>query len=112
MGTAKLNQDFLPGTLDMIILRILGRGPNHGHGIAQRIRQISADALSIGEGSLYPALQRLLLNGWVRAEWGLSDSNRRARFYELTKRGRKQLEAERTNFDVLVAAVQRIMESA
>ena len=83
MGT-----DLLPGTLDMLILKTLSRGPNHGYGIAQHIQQVSADALRIGEGSLYPALQRLLVNGWVEAEWGVSENNRKARFYRITSAGR------------------------
>ena len=80
-------KELLPGTLEMLILKTLSRGPNHGYGIAQHIQSVSADALKIGEGSLYPALQRLLVNDWVEAEWGVSDTNRKARIYKLTPRG-------------------------
>ena len=104
--------DLLPGTLDLLILRILTREPMHGYGIAQRLKLLSADVLQVGESSLYPALQRLLLNGYVEAEWGPSENNRRARFYTLTKAGRKQLAAERAEFDQLVAAIQRVLETA
>ena len=103
--------DFLPGTLEMLILRTLSRGANHGYGIAQHIRQISDDALKIGEGSLYPALQRLLMNDFVVAEWGLSENNRRARFYKITPAGRKQLAQEKRNFDALLAGIARVMET-
>src|SRR6202158_690882 len=107
MGTKKSSPepDFLPGTLEMLILKTLSRGANHGWGIAQHIQQVSNDALKIGEGSLYPALQRLLLNDYVEAEWGVSENNRRARFYRLTAAGRKQLEHERRSFEFLLAAI-------
>src|ERR1700688_341233 len=101
--------DFLPGTLEMIILKTLSRGPNHGWGIAQHIQQVSEDALKIGEGSLYPALQRLLLNDFVEAEWGVSDNNRRARYYKITALGRKQLEREKRSFEFLLAGIARVM---
>jgi PadR family transcriptional regulator, regulatory protein PadR len=104
--------DLLPGTLDMLVLKTLTRGANHGYGIAQHIHQVSRDALRIGEGSLYPALQRLLLNGWVEAEWGISETNRKARYYKITPAGRKQLAAEVKNFDFLMTAIARVMESA
>ena len=90
MGITNQPPDLLPGTLDMLILRTLGRGALHGYAIAERIRLISDDVLVVGESSLYPALQRLLVNGWVTAEWGASDNNRRARYYTLTAAGRKQ----------------------
>src|SRR5215467_7367085 len=90
--------ELLPGTLDMLILKALQRGKRHGYGIAQYLKQTSEDILQVGESSLYPALQRLLLNGWVTAEWGASENNRRARFYTLTSDGRKQLRAERDDF--------------
>lgn len=106
------SQDLLPGTLDMLILKTLTRGPNHGYGIAQHIQRVSGDVLRVGEGSLYPALQRLLKSGWVRAEWGVSDRNRKVRIYTLTAAGRKQLEREVTSFDFLLAAIARVMESA
>ena len=104
--------DLLPGTLDMLVLRALEAGPRHGYGIAERLRQVSEDVLQVGESSLYPALQRLLLNGWVKAEWGASDNNRRARYYTLTAAGKKRLNAEREEFDRLVVAIQRVMDTA
>ena len=103
--------DFMPGTLDMLVLKTLSLGPNHGWGIAQRIQQVSQEALRIGEGSLYPALQRLLLNGWVEAEWGVSENNRRARYYTITAAGRKQLAKEQQDFHLLIAAIARILEA-
>jgi transcriptional regulator len=104
--------DLLPGTLDLLILRLLARESLHGYGIAQRLKALSKDVLQVGESSLYPALQRLLLNGYVDAEWGASDNNRRARYYTLTRAGRKHLEAERAEFDELVAAIQRVLKLA
>ena len=104
--------DLLPGTLDMLILRSLIRGPMHGYGIADRLRQVSQEVLQVGESSLYPALQRLLLNGWVKATWGASENNRRARFYTLTAAGKRRLEAEREEFQKLVVAIQRVLETA
>src|ERR1035438_6395656 len=97
---AKLNSspDFLPGTLEMLILKTLSRGSNHGFGIAQHIQQVSQDALHIGEGSLYPALQRLLLNEFVEAQWDVTENNRRARYHRITAAGRKHLEAEKKSF--------------
>lgn len=104
--------EILPGTLDMLILRSLNRGPRHGYGIAQHLKEISDDVLQVGESSLYPALQRLLLNGWVSAEWGASENNRRARFYKLTATGRKQLAAETHEFDRMIGAIQKVMTCA
>ena len=104
--------DLLPGTLDMLILRALIRGPLHGYGIAERLRQVSQEVLHVGESSLYPALQRLLVNGWVKAAWGASENNRRARYYTLTAAGRKRLEAERDEFQRLIVAIQRVLEGA
>ena len=112
MGTRSTPPDLLPGTLDMLILRTLARGSAHGYGIAQRIESLSEDVLQVGESSLYPALQRLLLNGWVKAEWGASENNRRARFYSLTPAGRKQLVAEREEFQRIVVAIQKVLETA
>jgi transcriptional regulator len=106
------NPEFLKGTLDMLILRTLSRGPNHGYGIAHQIRRLSEDAFKVGEGSLYPALQRLLVNGWVAAEWGLTETNRKARIYRITPAGRKQLEREVREFDFVLAAIARVMEGA
>jgi PadR family transcriptional regulator, regulatory protein PadR len=111
MGITNQPPDLLPGTLDMLILRTLLRGELHGYGIAERLRQVSEDVLQVGESSLYPALQRLLLNGWVTAEWGTSDNNRRARYYTLTPAGRKRLGAERREFDRLIGAIQRVLET-
>jgi transcriptional regulator len=104
--------DLLPGTLDLLVLKTLSRGAMHGYGIAEHLRQASEDVLVVGESSLYPALQRLLLNGWVRAEWGSSENNRRARYYELTAAGRKQLAAERAEFRQLVKAIERVLDMA
>jgi PadR family transcriptional regulator, regulatory protein PadR len=109
--TTNSNADFLPGTLEMLILKTLSRGSNHGFGIAQRIQQVSNDALRIGEGSLYPALQRLLLNEFVEADWGVTENNRRARYYKITPAGQKQLEAEKRSFDFLLAGIARVMEA-
>jgi transcriptional regulator len=104
--------DLLPGTLDLLVLRIVSREAMHGYGIAQRLKTLSSDVLQVGESSLYPALQRLLLNGYVEAEWGPSENNRRARYYTLTKAGRKQLASERAEFNQLVAAIQQVLETA
>jgi len=111
MGESKATE-LLPGTLDLLILKVLVRESMHGYGIAQRLKLISEDVLQVGESSLYPALQRLLLNGWVKAEWGASDNNRRARFYTLTPAGRKQLVTEREEFDRIITAIQRVLETA
>jgi len=105
-------QEFLKGTLDMLILKTLSRGPNHGYGIALAIRRLSQDAFKVGEGSLYPALQRLLVNGWVLAEWGVTESGRKARTYRITPAGRRQLAEEVRNFDFLIANIARVMEGA
>ncbi len=102
----------LPGTLYMLIMRTLAGGPLHGYAIAKRIKECSADVLAVEEGSLYPALNRMLLKGWLRAEWGSSDTNRKARFYELTKAGQKQLAAETNEFSKLVTAIQLVMKTA
>ena len=104
--------DLLPGTLDMLILRLLARESLHGYGIAQRLRLLSDDILVVGESSLYPALQRLLLNEYVAAEWAASDNNRRARYYTLTAAGRKHLQAEKHEFQRLIGAIQRVLETA
>jgi transcriptional regulator len=104
--------EILPGTLDLLILRTLAAGQMHGYGIAQRLRQVSDDVLQVGESSLYPALQRLLLNGWVKAAWGTSDNNRRARYYTLTAAGRKQLASERAEFARVVGAIEKVLNMA
>jgi len=104
--------ELLPGTLDLIVLRTLLRGPMHGYGIAQRVKDISKDVLQVGESSLYPALQRLLLDGYVKAAWGASENNRRARFYTLTAAGRRQLESEREEFERIVGAIHAVLRFA
>jgi PadR family transcriptional regulator PadR len=104
--------ELLQGTLDMLILKVLNRGPMHGFGIANRIQQLSDDALTVGEGSLYPALYRLQDRGWIQSEWGQSENNRRAKYYELTKTGRKQLEVESEGWDRLCLAIRQVMQSA
>jgi transcriptional regulator len=101
--------DLLQGTLDLLILRTLALEPMHGWGIALRIQQLSRDVLQVGQGSLYPALYRLEYKGWVRADWGTSDNNRRARYYALTRAGKKQLEAELATWDRLSAAVALVL---
>jgi PadR family transcriptional regulator, regulatory protein PadR len=108
MGTDK-SSELLPGTLDLLVLKTLARGRMHGYGIAQHLKTISEDVLQVGESSLYPALQRLLLSGHVEAEWGTSENNRRARYYTLTAGGRKQLSAERKEFDRIVLAIQKVL---
>src|SRR4029453_9472880 len=101
-----------PGTLVMLVLRVLQSSPLHGYAIAQRIHVLSSDQLQIEEGSLYPALQRILVKGWARAEWGTSETNRRVRFYRLTPAGRKQLEAEMGDYERLNAAIRTVLRSA
>jgi len=103
--------DLLPGTLDLLILKTLAPGAEHGYGIAQRLRAVSDDVLQVGESSLYPALQRLLLRGWVKAAWGASENNRRARYYTLTAVGRKQLVNERAEFDRLMVAIRKVLNT-
>src|SRR5213083_2539278 len=103
--------DLLPGTLDLLILTTLTVSAQHGYGIAQRLKEVSEDVLQVGESSLYPALQRLLLRGWVKAEWGASENNRRARFYTLTAAGRKQLAVERQEFDRLILAIHKVLNT-
>ena len=104
--------DLLQGTLDMLILKIVALGPVHGYGISQRIKQISKEVLQVQQGSLYPALHRLEKRGWLQADWGESDNARQAKFYRLTAKGRKQLEAEQSNWDRLSGAVAVIMRTA
>jgi PadR family transcriptional regulator, regulatory protein PadR len=104
--------ELLPGTLDLLILRTLVSGSNHGYGIAQRVKEVSRDVFQVGESSLYPALQRLTLNGYVKAEWGTSENNRRARFYTLTAAGRRQLTAEQEEFERIVAAIRLVLNFA
>ena len=104
--------DLLPGTLDLLILKTLAGEPQHGYGIAQRLKVLSEDVLQVEEGSLYPALQRMLIKGWVVAEWGQSENNRRARFYHLTAAGKKQLSAEISDFERVMAAIGRVIQPA
>jgi PadR family transcriptional regulator PadR len=104
--------ELLPGTLDLLILKALVRGATHGYGIARHLRDVSDEVLQVGESSLYPALQRLLLRGWVKAEWGASENNRRARYYTLTPAGRKQLAVERHEFDRLILAIHKVLNTA
>ena len=101
----------LPGTLYLLVLRTLASGPLHGYAIARRIRDASANGLDIQDGSLYPALNRMLVKGWLAAEWGTSENNRRARFYRLTRAGRKQLEVETKEFETLVRNIQMVMRT-
>jgi PadR family transcriptional regulator, regulatory protein PadR len=104
--------ELLPGTLDMLILQTLTRGQQHGFGIAQSIKASSGEVLEVGESSLYPALQRLLLAGWVTAAWGASENNRRARFYKLTAAGRKRLVAETAEFERVITAIHSVLRTA
>jgi PadR family transcriptional regulator PadR len=104
--------DLLQGTLDLLILRTLQNGPMHGWSISERIQQISKDVLQVNQGSLYPAMHRLEHRGWIRAEWGVSELGRRARFYTLTAEGRKQLEAETENWSRLAEAIGRVLKMA
>src|SRR5687768_18467012 len=112
MGVTNQPPDLLPGTLDMLILRTLGRGALHGYAIAERIRLVSDDVLVVGESSLYPALQRLLANGWVSGEWGASENNRRARYYTETAAGRNRLGSERTEFQRPTGAIPHVPQRA
>jgi PadR family transcriptional regulator len=109
---ARKNIDLPQGTLDLLILKTLALEPQHGWAISDRIEQVSKDVLSIKQGSLYPALHRLERRGWIKARWGVSRSNRQAKYYELTKAGRKQLESEEDNWRKLTAAVGQILETA
>ena len=101
-----------PGTLVMLVLRVLQSGPLHGYAIAQRIHALSSDVLQVEEGSLYPALQRILLKGWAKAEWGISETNRRVRFYRLTPAGRAQLASEMNDYERVNAAIRAVLRTA
>jgi transcriptional regulator len=103
--------ELLQGTLDMLILKTLALAPMHGFGVSQRIRQLSRAVLDVQQGSLYPALHRLERRGWVRARWGVSENNRKARFYELTRAGRRQLEVETRSWERLAGAVQQVLQT-
>jgi PadR family transcriptional regulator, regulatory protein PadR len=111
MKAPKKKHELLPGTLEMLILKTLSIAPMHGYGIAQHIQMISADVLTIEEGSLYPALQRMLVKGWVLAAWKTSANNRQARFYTLTAAGRKQLGVEELRFSQVFGAIMRVMKT-
>ena len=104
--------DLLQGTLDMLILKIVTLGPIHGYGISQRLRQISREVLLVQQGSLYPALHRLEMRGWLSAEWDESENGRQAKFYKLSPRGKKQLDKEQGNWNRLAGAVARILKTA
>jgi len=103
--------ELLQGTLDLLILKTLGLGPQHGWGISQRIQQTSDDVLRVNQGSLYPALHRLEDQGWIEAEWGVSDNNREAKFYRLTRKGQRQLQRESENWERMSAAVARVLQA-
>ena len=109
MGLTNTPSDLLPGTLELLILKSLANGAKHGYAIVEHLRVASKDVLHIGESALYPALQRILLNGWAKAEWGLSETNRRARYYKLTPVGRKQLAGEQAEFERMVLAIQDVL---
>jgi transcriptional regulator len=109
--TSREKADLLLGTLEMLILKALSLGPMHGHGVGHRIKQMADDALRVEEGSLYPALYRLDERGWIASEWGVSDNNRRARFYKLTPAGRRRLEHDRENWRRFVLTIDKVLEA-
>lgn len=111
MGLTNTASDLIPGTLELLVLKALASGSKHGYGIVEHLRFASGDVLEVGESALYPALQRLLLNGWVRSEWGASENNRRAKFYSLTPAGRRHLEHERAEFDRMVGLIHRVLDA-
>jgi transcriptional regulator len=111
-GEQLATTDLLQGTLDLLILRTLALETMHGWGIAQRIQQVSKDALQIGQGSLYPALHRLEYKGWIKAEWGASENNRKAKYYSLTRAGRKQLQTETESWERMAALMARLLGGA
>jgi PadR family transcriptional regulator, regulatory protein PadR len=111
MGASPPVPDLLPGTLELLILKVLVAGPLHGYGIAARVKAMSDDVLQVGESSLYPALQRLLLKGWVKGTWGTSENNRRARYYRLTPAGSRQLANERQEFDRIILAIHKVLNA-
>ena len=111
MGLTNTASDLLPGTLELLILKSLVSGHKHGYAIVEHLRVASGEVLHVGESALYPALQRLLVNGWAKADWGLSEANRRARYYRLTPAGRKQLAGECAEFDRMVGAIQRVLHA-
>ncbi len=107
-----MSPELLPGTLYLLILRTLATGPLHGYAIVKRIKEASGDFLLVEEGSLYPALNRMLVKGWLQAEWGVSESNRKARFYQLTPEGRRQLQQEDRDFRRMVRAIELVLDHA
>ena len=109
---SKRKPDLPQGTLDMLVLKALSLGPMHGFGVGQRIRQLAEDMLTVEEGTLYPALYRIEERGWIKSEWGASENNRRARFYKLTRAGRKQLRVEESNWEYSSVAVRKILEAS
>jgi transcriptional regulator len=111
MGLTNTPSDLLPGTLELLILKSLVSGEKHGYAIVEHLRVTSRDVLHVGESALYPALQRLLVNGWAKADWGVSETNRRARYYRLTPAGRKQLAGERAEFERMVQAIQHVLQA-
>lgn len=111
MGLTNTASDLIPGTLELLVLKALISGAKHGYGIADHLRIASGDVLEVGESALYPALQRLLLNGWVQGAWGVSENNRRAKFYTLTAAGRRHLEKERAEFDRMVGLIHRVLDA-
>jgi len=111
MTTNPIKSDLLQGTLDLLILKTLAAGPMHGYGVSLRIQEISSDALQVRQGSLYPALHRLERRGWITAEWGDSENNRKARFYRLTRAGKRQLGIEESNWERLKAAIGQVLKA-
>jgi transcriptional regulator len=109
---AKAKNNLLQGTLDMLVLKALSLGPMHGYGVGQRIQQISDDVLRVEEGSLYPALYRIEQQGWIESEWGVSENNQQAKFYRLTRQGRKQLQVEEENWGRLAGAIFKVMATS
>src|SRR5438105_9639332 len=107
----RITSDLLPGTLYLLILRAVAAGPLHGYAIVKRVKEASRNGIAIEDGSLYPALNRMLVKGWLKAEWGTSENNRKARFYRLTPEGRKQLNRETEEFDRMVRAIQLVMRT-
>src|SRR5215469_1506989 len=107
----RITPELLPGTLYMLALRTLAAGPLHGYAIAKRVKEASRDSIALEDGSLYPALNRMLVKGWLKAEWGISETKRKARFYRLTAEGRKQLESETEEFNRMVRSIQLVMRT-
>lgn len=111
MGLTRSPSDLLPGTLGLLILKALTFGPKHGYAILEHVRVTSHDVLQVGESALYPALQRLLINGWATASWGMSENHRKARYYTITAAGRRQLAGERAAFTRMIRAIQHVLDA-